>query len=72
MNPVCWLSGDKQGMAEKVPTNLNLINLLENVDGRLETVEKKYGAIESIDKRMITLGKDINKLWVTPDEPVKS
>ncbi|XP_052788391.1 uncharacterized protein LOC128223149 [Mya arenaria] len=53
------------------PTNLDLMNLLKNMSGRLETVEKKLGGIETIEKRMVSLEKDINKLWGALDARVK-
>lgn len=71
VNCVEGKSDDKQEMAHKEPTNRDLMNLLLNVSGRLEIVEKKLGTVESIDKRMISLEKDIKNLWVALDERVK-
>ncbi|KAH3868347.1 hypothetical protein DPMN_031490 [Dreissena polymorpha] len=53
------------------PTIRDLMTLMKNVSDRLESVEKKMGGIDSIEKKMCNMEKDLNKLWVALEDRVR-
>ncbi|XP_052278539.1 uncharacterized protein LOC127877007 [Dreissena polymorpha] len=53
------------------PTIRDLMTLMKNVSDRLESVEKKMGGIDSIEKKMCNMKKDLNKLWVALEDRVR-
>ncbi|XP_052791524.1 uncharacterized protein LOC128225794 isoform X1 [Mya arenaria] len=65
------LTNPSMSESSSEPTNRDLLNVLNAVIGRLETVEKKLRAIESLEKRMASFEVDIKKLWVALDDRVK-
>ncbi|KAH3821645.1 hypothetical protein DPMN_123410 [Dreissena polymorpha] len=44
---------------------------MKNVSDRLESVEKKMGGKDSIEKKMCSMEKDLNKLWVALEDRVR-
>jgi len=50
------------------PTNLDILNYLKGLGGRLDSVEKR---IESIDNRVSNFDKEVKRLWVALDDKVK-
>ena len=50
------------------PTNLDILNYLKGLGGRLDSVEKR---IESIDNRVSNFDKEVKRIWVALDDKVK-
>ena len=57
------------GKAE--PTLRDVMDCMKGMSERLETMERKLGAIESLERKVVDFEKEMKKVWVALDDRVK-
>ena len=46
------------------PSNSDLLSYLKKIDGRICAMDKRLGALESLEKKVDNFDKELKKLWV--------
>jgi len=53
----------KQSEVSDVPTNANIVKLLENITVKLTHVETKLNSLDNLNKKVSNMESDLSKLW---------